>query len=138
MLLAWIPGSAGPSMLNEPDQPDRAKIGKPITDKDLPLRPEVSKSAPQSNGGPDDFGHTWIDTAPYSWIDATSGTNTGIIGGFGTAGVVNIGFPFRFYGQLWTQAYVSTDGFLGFGNIDYGGCAGYPIPSRLPPNNFMN
>ena len=91
---------------------------------------------PSDSGGPDDYGYTWSDDVPFNWIDATSGTNTGISGDDVT-GLVNIGFPFKFYEQIWTEAYISTNGFLAFDNDRHGCCGGYSIPLSAPPNNII-
>jgi hypothetical protein len=119
-----------------PDQPNQIKARQQVINEGPLRRSEISKSAPQASGGPDDFGYTWVDTTPYSWIDATTGTNTGIIGD-NTADMINIGFPFKFYGRVWTQASVSTNGFMSFSGLYSGCCGGFAIPAPIPPNNVI-
>jgi hypothetical protein len=50
--------------------------------------------------------------------------------------LVNLGFPFDFYGTTYTQAYVSSNGFISFGTGDasYSNSA---IPSSGTPNNAI-
>ncbi|NUN08190.1 MAG: S8 family serine peptidase [Ignavibacteriaceae bacterium] len=105
----------------------------------------------EGQGGPDAFGYKWIDsdepTGPqYVWNDiASTGvelTNWIATGTFnakdeGYSGPVNIGFPFKFYGQTKTQLYVSTNGVLLFG-VPSGNLYTNPqIPSTTTPNEFI-
>ncbi len=70
----------------------------------------------------DAFGYRWIDnTQPggpaYTWNEIAS-TGSAIGGGLGDdnyAGPFDIGFPFSFYGQSYTQFYVGSNGYIGFG-----------------------
>ncbi|MDZ7379331.1 MAG: DUF11 domain-containing protein, partial [candidate division KSB1 bacterium] len=87
-------------------------------------------------GGPDGYGYIWDDAAPFRWVDATLGENTGITGD-NRAGPVDIGFPFRFYDQTWTQVYVSTNGILVFGQDSHGCCGRVPMPLPGSPNNVI-
>jgi len=99
-------------------------------------------------GGPDAYGYTWIDSnapAPeitYSWVDGvTPGSLMGpwdeptwIDDSF--AGSIPIGFSFSFYGFIYTDIFVSSNGYMSFGT-------GYffiplnPIPDPFPPNFFI-
>lgn len=93
----------------------------------------VASAAP---GGPDGYGYIWDDAAPFDWVDATVGENTGITG-VNQTGLVDIGFPFRFYDQTWTQVYVSTNGILVFGQDSHGCCGRVPMPLPGSPNNVI-
>lgn len=95
-------------------------------------------------GGPDDYGYVWIDsdepTGPaFSWIDISgSGIQvTGLIDD-GFAGPFPIGFDFEFYGETYTEFYVSSNGFIGFGpSENYYALANSPLPAFDVPNNIV-
>ncbi len=82
--------------------------------------------APQTKGagGPDSYGHSWIDSddpsgPAYVWIDITS-TGTSImeldsLGDDDTSRPVPIGFDFPFYENAYSQMLVGSNGVLAFG-----------------------
>jgi hypothetical protein len=106
-----------------------------------PLNPEQPDNVILTPSGlapsaPDDFGYTWDDTVAFSWIDASSGTDTGLAGDDQFQGPINIEFSFKFYEDSYTQLYISTNGLVSFG----GGSSSYGntnIPYIAPPNNFI-
>lgn len=62
------------------------------------------------------YGYGGADTIserPYTWIDATDGTNTGLSGDDQTI-AVPVGFSFPFYGVDYTNVYVCTNGWISF------------------------
>jgi hypothetical protein len=74
-------------------------------------------SAPLATGGPDDYGYTWNDAAPYHWIDATSGTDTLLVNdGSGDPSVTDpqLGFDFKFYQNTHSYVWISSAGAVGF------------------------
>jgi hypothetical protein len=84
--------------------------------------------APSGTGGPDDFGYTWNDAVPLTWLDASSGTNR-------TFNAINLGFSFKYYENTYSQIYISQYGYATFdANLDV-------TQSRLPnpgiPNNVI-
>jgi len=97
---------------------------------------QVTGVAPQATGGPDDFGYTWDDSASFSWVDATTGTNSGLMGDDSYMGPIDIGFDFKFYENTYTQLYFNTNGLVTLG----GGVYHYSnnsIPNTASPNNFV-
>jgi hypothetical protein len=88
--------------------------------------------ASQDTGGPDDFGYTWDDSVPFNWIEATGGTKLEFSNR--VSGPVDIGFPFKFYENTYTQLRVSQNGFLSFEPSPYPYLYG-PLPSPHPPND---
>ena len=52
---------------------------------------------PLAVSGPDDFGYTWDDSVALSWIDATSGTDTGLTGYASATGPISLPFSFKYY-----------------------------------------
>ena len=101
----------------------------------------LAPAAAQSTGGPDNYGYTWNDGGVMSWIDATGGTNTGLSQGVWGASVstaINLGFTFPFYGQAYTQFYISTAGAVGFTHDSLlGEASTMYVPSPNAPNNFI-
>jgi hypothetical protein len=91
-------------------------------------------------GGPDLFGHTWIDSdepggPQVSWIDiSTIGTEIAP----GEDGYVNvsIGFSFPFYDNSYSSLFVCGNGMLSFGSGS-GDYSNDPIPSSNAPHNFI-
>lgn len=68
--------------------------------------------------GPDSFGYIATDNTPYSFVDVSS-TGAAVLAGTddGTA-VVNVGFPFTFYGKSYSSACVSSNGLLSLGGCN--------------------
>ncbi len=91
-------------------------------------------------GGPDDFGYEFKDNLEpggptFAWID-TAGAESLAIAGDDTVGLVELPFPFRFYGRVYDSVWVCTNGWLCFG--DHPGTSRYEnesVPSPEPPNN---
>lgn len=102
-------------------------------------RPSGAKIAPQATGGPDDFGYTWNNAIPLSWIDAKAGTViTGMSGNsYGLrTGPITLPFPFKFYENSYTSLYIAASGYLSF--TDQGSWPWQPhIPSPTLPNNMI-
>jgi hypothetical protein len=104
--------------------------GASFADEGVPLRNT------RATGGPDDFGYTWDDTVLYDWIDATVGEDSGITGD-NEYGLLEIGFPFRFYGNIYDQVYVSTNGFITFDEEEAYLPGSYGLPHPATPNNLI-
>ena len=98
---------------------------------------EAAGISPQATGGPDDFGYTWDDSVLYSWIDATAGTNTGLNGYNQQAGPITLPFGFKFYGTVYNQVYVSTNGTLGFSGELTRDDQEWQFPNPALPNNVI-
>ncbi|RLC74696.1 MAG: hypothetical protein DRI81_13380 [Chloroflexi bacterium] len=92
--------------------------------------------APQATGGPDDFGYTWDDSVAFNWIDATTGTNTGLQGDDEYTDAIDIGFDFKFYENTYSQLYITTNGLITFGEGAYH-YSNQSIPNPAPANNFI-
>jgi hypothetical protein len=83
----------------------------------------------------DSWGYSWTDSnapAPvvhFSWVEISS---TGTDAGFSSAdnayrGPFPIGFDFSFYGQTYTEFYISSNGFISFGS-GYTSSSNYQMP----------
>jgi len=98
------------------------------------LTPAHEELAAQDTGGPDDFGYTWDDSVPFNWIEATGETKLEFSNW--VSGPVDIGFPFEFYENTYTQLTVSQNGFVSFESSP----SSYlysPLPSPQPPNDYI-
>jgi YVTN family beta-propeller protein len=100
---------------------------------------------PEHTGGPDNFGYTLLDSNEpsgpnYVWKEISdSGT---LVDGWCLpddcyAGPLPIGFEFNYYGNYYTEFYISTDGYISFGQ----GWAYVPMtipPDPAHPNNDIS
>ena len=152
LLLMLLPGGVAPTIAQEPEPPSPGKVfpgplqpagpyrtpeGHWIMPADAAPPMETAGVAPQATGGPDDFGYTWDDSVSFNWIDAKSlGANSGLYGGDVYTGPVDIGFPFKFYENSYTQLYISTKGLISFGQGGYW-YDNTPLPSRAVPDNII-
>ena len=94
----------------------------------------------QSSGGPDDYGYTWNNGVPYTWIDATSGVHTGLSTDYWDTQVtaaIPLNFSFNFYGNTYTQIYISSAGAAGFDRDSLFEYSLGAIPSPDDPNNMI-
>ncbi len=103
-------------------------------------------------GGPDAFGYKWIDNdeangPQYVWNDIsatgtelTTWTPTGTYNAKdeGYAGPVQIGFPFKFYGETKTQIFVSSNGVLLFAAPASNIFTNAQIPAAGAPNDYIS
>lgn len=89
---------------------------------------------PNDAGGPDQYGYTWDNTAPYSWVDAkTNGYRLDLSGCWDITDAINIGFEFPFYDQVYSQLYVSSRGYLTFTENQ-----GMPYDIQIPIADELN
>ena len=95
-------------------------------------------------GGPDLFGYKWIDSDEpggpiFNWIDI-SATGTAVVG-LGDddfQGPFPIGFTLSYYGNDYTEFYICSNGFLGFGpTAGYNFLSNVQIPTADDPNNIL-
>ncbi len=106
---------------------ERQPIGYKLmdADKDGGIMEPIYAPQDKSSGGPDAFGHNWVDSddlqaTPYSWVDISSvGTDIQAgaepLGDDAFAGPIDIGFSFPFYDNVYTQLYISSNGVISFG-----------------------
>ncbi|UCC79742.1 MAG: carboxypeptidase regulatory-like domain-containing protein, partial [Candidatus Zixiibacteriota bacterium] len=104
--------------------------------KEEPIYPPVIAG----QGGPDTFGHTWIDSdepggPSVSWVDISS-VGTEVFPGEDSYVSAPIGFSFPFYENSYTSLFICSNGMLTFGSGsgDYGND---PIPHSNTPHNFI-
>ncbi|GJQ63062.1 MAG: hypothetical protein SCALA702_21150 [Melioribacteraceae bacterium] len=117
--------------------------------KDAPV--EVKGGSFKGFGGPDLFGYEWIDSdepngPEYVWEDISS-TGTAVTdwaptGTFdpldeGKAGPYDLGFDFKFYGEVQTSVYFSSNGFITFNDFNENTYSNDDIPNSDVPNNMI-
>ncbi len=87
---------------------------------------EDTDNNPEPSISPHTFGlrPTPVNAVPVSGDDAVSTP-------------LDIGFPFVFFGQTFTQFNVSTNGFITFGSTDNGCCSGQPMPQLGGPAGLI-
>jgi hypothetical protein len=87
--------------------------------------------------------YVWADNnetwgPPYSWVDASAGTNLGI--GDDTYYSVSTPFAISYYGVNYaagTNFYVGTNGMMGFDSTDMYSLSPQHLPNSTTPNNLM-
>jgi len=104
---------------------------------DEPYYPPVTLG----EGGPDSFGHTWIDSdepngPAVGWIDISGSGTTVEPGEDSFVGPISIGFTFPFYTNSYSSLYICSNGMLTFGSgsTDY---TNDNIPNASTPNNYI-
>jgi len=150
-ILAHLLG--GPAAAQEPQPPappyPLQDLGKPFDPLRTPegywfmpessrLLMEAADVLPQATGGPDDFGYTWDDSVEFHWIDASSGTDTGLSGDSrGKAvGPIPLPFSFKYYENTYNEVWIAASGYLAFSQTDYWSAYG-SVPSPATPNNVI-
>ena len=102
----------------------------------------------KGGGGPDLFGYSWIDSndpdgPEFIWEDISTNPASEVItswqggkdDGYTTA--IPIGFDFKFYGELFSNIYISTNGFISFSPLISSYFDNKEIPDVDDPNNSI-
>jgi subtilisin family serine protease len=75
---------------------------------------------------------------PLSWVDVTPGTRLTGASGDDSFSTLGIGFPVSYFGQTYSTAYVSSNGFLALGsNSGAAEFENWPIPAPFAPNGIV-
>lgn len=96
----------------------------------------------KDQGGPDDFGYSWIDSEEpggpdWSWTDISEvGILVEGLGDDEMAGPFEMGFNFSFYGQTKNHFWISPNGVISF-NEQFIPYANEPIPTNDNYNDFI-
>jgi hypothetical protein len=103
----------------------------------------IASAAPGA-GGPDTFGYKWKDSdesggPSFNYIDiSSSGTPVTLLADDNFDGPFPIGFAFNFYGADYTEFYVASNGFIGFGpTTGYHKFTNVQPPTTTSPNNII-
>lgn len=123
--------------------PTAEPIGYFANDPDRPgdIAP-IFNTADKGNGGPDNWGHIWVDSddpsgPAYEWVDISS-VGTEIIG-FGdddSSAALPIGFDFPFYENSYTTLHVGSNGIVTFGSGSTSR-TNTILPYNVVPNNLI-
>jgi len=104
----------------------------------------VGKPVNSNSGGPDTFGYSWLDSdqahgLKFEWIDISStGISVSGLGDDNFVGPFPIGFTFSYYDVEYTEFYIASNGFIGFGSTDYFETQNNdPLPRTNSPNNLL-
>ena len=94
----------------------------------------------KGQGGPDAFGHLWIDSdepggPTYEWVDITS-SGTPLNFGDDDSLTVSLPFSFSFYGNAKNSVKIASNGYLTFG-ADGSDYSNDPIPDPDDPNDLI-
>ena len=75
---------------------------------------------------------------PLAWVDVTPGTRLSGVGD-DTFSTLNIGFPVTYFGQTYSTAYVSSNGFLALGSSSGANAhLNAAVPGTAAPNGFVS
>jgi len=104
----------------------------------------VGKDVRFNAGGPDAYGYIWVDSdepggPSFDWIDIqATGTEVTDLGDDSFSGPYSLGFTFEYYGIEYTEFYIASNGFIGFGPTDgYLSRTNTVFPSAGVPNNML-
>lgn len=102
----------------------------------------VGEAVVAGSGGPDAYGYRWSDSdeggATYDWRDISSLGSSMTFSDDSVRGPFSLGFDFEFYGEIQSQVWVSSNGFISFDSPAHSGCCtGQPIPSADGIDNII-
>jgi hypothetical protein len=103
-----------------------SRVGRPVT---------------EASGGPDAFGYSWADSDQpdgpvYQWQDIST-TGTLILSSCDDCSANRpLSFAFPMYGNRFTQANITTNGWLSFDNAT-AQFSNFPLPSTSMPTNLV-
>lgn len=94
-----------------------------------------------SIGGPDAFGYTWIDSdepngPTFSWVDISPVGTVIPLGDETNVGPIPIGFPFSYYGNIFSDVFVCSNGWVSFTSTSTS-LSNTTLPSTSEPNNTL-
>ena len=104
--------------------------------------PRVGVAVSAEQGGPDRFGHLWIDSRagggpPFQWTDISAlGARLPLAEDDAISEPAPIGFSFPFYDGSFNAVRVCTNGFLSFSS-DVAEFSNQPLPSASAPENLI-
>lgn len=132
------PGPPEPPCACGPEEPCKDAGDHWYMPADAQPADETDTMSSQETGGPDDFGYTWDDSVAMNWIDATTGTDTGMSESSSNqaVGPISLPFSFKYYENTYESIYIAASGYLAF--TDEGTWPWQPrIPSSAKPNNLI-
>ena len=120
--------------------------GKTDYKKDFPT--DIKGFSFKGAGGPDAFGYKWKDSNEpngpvYVWTDIAANPSAVQITTWngtlddGYTNAISVGFDFKFYGNNYSNIYLSTNGFLSFAALTSSYYSNAAIPDGAAPNNII-
>jgi hypothetical protein len=86
--------------------------------------------------GPDGLGYVG-QAEPYSWVELSTTGNSLYLSDDESSDVISIGFPFPFYDMTPTELFISSNGFLSFGQGSADRTPDCALPSAQAPNDII-
>ena len=101
--------------------------------------PRPGHAPDKDAGGPDSFGYVWVDSNEpggpvYDWIDISGLGVTVGNSDDATYGPFDLGFAFPYYGSMYSQVSICTNGFITFENTSADPYSNDPLPNTGAPN----
>jgi len=131
-------GEVQPARRSHPDNLGNYSFVKGTED------PRVGLTVDKNAGGPDAFGYFWLDSDEpggpvFDWIDASvSGADiVGDLNDDSYGGPYSLGFSFPYYGDVYSQVYVGSNGIIGFAPTDMAARFYKHIPNDTTPNAIL-
>jgi len=92
-------------------------------------------------GGPDSYGYRWIDSdetggPTFEWIDVSYGASAGP-SGINARSTVSLPEPFEFYGNMFTQITICTNGWTALGSWATSDISVDTIPNTVIPQSVV-
>lgn len=93
-----------------------------------------------SRGGPDPWGNEWVDSleidgdVTYEWIDPGDTAVVVELGDEEESEPIPLGFDFAFYGEMFSELVIGSNGYLSFWRSDGSFEGQCPIPDESEPN----
>lgn len=89
-----------------------------------------------ASGGPDEYGYTWSSEVSEAWVSAEGGNDLPLSWANSSSAPIELGFPFNYYENTYTQVTVSLFGFLTFDTNNLF-TPQAQIPSAETPDNVI-
>jgi hypothetical protein len=112
--------------VNEPGNPDTDANGAAVT----------SQSPCANWPGPDGYGYTG-ETTTFNWVDISASGSMVLLGDDDYGGPFPIGFNFEYYGNTYTNFFISSNGFISFGTGISALSNQCPLPDGGSPDNLI-
>ncbi|MDD3049889.1 MAG: carboxypeptidase regulatory-like domain-containing protein [Candidatus Cloacimonetes bacterium] len=101
----------------------------------------VGVALAQTMGGPDSFGYIWKNSndpegPSYEWIEPSNDNEVTGLTDDNSVGAFPIGFNFPFYEEVYDELFVSSNGFVSFGEGS-SSLSNNSIPNPTIPNNII-
>jgi hypothetical protein len=96
----------------------------------------ASASAWSTTIGPDTFGYLATNNTSYSFVDISATGAAILAGADDDRALLEIGFPFIFYGNSYSSACISSNGLISFGGCNPSDFANQNLTNTIPAGNY--